>query len=313
MARTLSFILLLLCCHLQPAIAQNINTLVLYTKAASPYQKAYEQIIDGISSSLNSDLLTLGIPKDFDIKKIQQWIDENVKSADNLVILGSRALKASELLNLKKLQIITGALDILPGEDQNPGISIRVHPAVYLEHLRLLSPNSTKLIMFYNSNDKALVPIVENEAKNIGVTVNSIPVIDATSAIRNIASTFESVDPSDTAIWFTRDVIELNSEVLYPFILEESWNLHIPIFSEMISHTKRGFLFSLYPDYNGIGKELALIINDYAKGQTALRVRFSKAVKFAVNIRTLQHLGIAPDQRALQNIDLKFPAWKITN
>jgi putative ABC transport system substrate-binding protein len=310
MARNLFLMLMLQFCLLQYAIAQNRDVLLLYPETESPYHNAYEQIIIGIKSSISYELQTLSLPKDYKLASIQEWIDENKNSANYLIALGSRALKVSNLLRYHQLQVVASAVDVLPGRDQVPGVSIRVHPAVYLQHLRLLSPNSTRLLLFHNKNDEALVPFVEHEAQKIGIVVRSVPVNNATEGMRNIASIINDVDPKKTAIWFTRNVIELNSELFYPYILEESWNRYIPVFSGMISHTKRGFLFSLYPDYQGVGQEIGQIIRDHEQSHTVVTTHFSKAVKFALNIRTLQHLGLMPDNTTLQKVDLMFPAWK---
>jgi putative ABC transport system substrate-binding protein len=204
-------------------------------------------------------------------------------------------------------------VDILPGKDTIPGVSIRIHPRDYLTHLRLLSPNSNNIIIFYLEDDKSLIPLIETEARKHGFSVNPVRVIDAVSAIRSISAVINEADPANTAMWFTRDVIELNTELLFPYILEESWKRGIPVFSGMISHTKRGFLFSLYPDYEGIGEALGRSIEAFTSGRRALQAEFCPAVKFALNIRTVQHLGLTPNEIVLKNVDLTFPAWRTTD
>lgn len=312
MDRTLLLILLLQYGLVLSASAQERGLLILYPEAASPYQKVYEQIIDGIRSSTKDDLRTLALSQEYDLDKFQHWLDNNKSTADALVVLGSRALKAAGSLE-HQLPLVVGAVDILPGKDPISGVSIRIHPADYLEHLQLLSPDSTHVVVFYNEQDNALVPLIEAEAHNRGMAVTPISVIDVPGAIRSIAAVLKEADPANTAIWFTRNVIELNTELLYPYVLEASWNRHIPVFSGLISHTKRGFLFSLYPDYQGMGNELGRIIEAHARKHTGLPSAFCRAVKFALNIRTVQHLGLKPGDRILQNVDLTFPAWQTTD
>jgi putative ABC transport system substrate-binding protein len=312
MVRTLILIFLLQYGLVRLASAQERDLLILYPEAANPYQKVYQQIIDGIRSSIKDDLHTLALAQDHDLDKARRWLDKNKSTADALVVLGNRALKAAGLLN-QQLPLVVGAVDILPGKDRIPGVSIRIHPADYLEHLRLLSPNSTKVVVFYNEHDKELVPLIESEARKRDITITPIPVTDVTDAIRSIAAVLKNADPANTAIWFARNVIELNTELLYPYILEESWNRHIPVFSTMISHTKRGFLFSLYPDYQGMGEALGHLIEAHVHSGIVLKTAFCPAVKFALNIRTIQHLGLTPSDRTLGNVDLTFPAWQTTD
>jgi putative ABC transport system substrate-binding protein len=255
---------------------------------------------------------TLALRPDYDLDKHWRLLENNIITADALVVLGSRVLKAVAPLN-HQFPLVAGAVDILPGRDTIPGVSIRIHPTDYLEHLRLLSPGSTKVIVFYNEQDKALVPLIELEARKRDIAITPIPVTDVEGAIRSIAAVLKEVDPANTAIWFTRNVIELNTELLYPYILEETWNRRIPVFTGMISHTKRGFLFSLYPDYKGMGEALTNLIDAHAQKDSALQTVFCPAVKFALNIRTVQHLGFTPEDTTIQNVDLTFHAWQTTD
>jgi putative ABC transport system substrate-binding protein len=257
-------------------------------------------------------LYTLALSQDFDLDKVRHWLGDKNSSAEALVVLGSRALKAAGSLEYK-LPLVAGAVDILPGRDRVTGVSIRIHPADYLEHLRLLSPDSTKVVVFYNEQDKALVPLIENEAYKRDITVTAIPVSDVAGTIRSITAVLKAADPANTAIWFTRNVIELNTELLYPYILEESWNRHIPVFSGMISHTKRGFLFSLYPDYQGMGEALGHLIEAHAYRDASSKTEFCTTAKFALNIRTVQHLGLTPEDKTMEIVDLIFPAWQTTD
>jgi putative ABC transport system substrate-binding protein len=312
MVRTLLLILLLQYGLVQLASAQERELLILYPEVASPYQKVYEKIIDGLRSSSKDNLRTLALSQDYNLDKFRRWLDNNKSTADSLVVLGSRALKAAGSIN-HQLPLIAGAVDILPGRDSITGVSIRIHPADYLEQLQLISPHSNHVVVFFNEQDKALVPLIEIEARRRDIAITPISVTDVPGAIRSIAAVLKDADPAYTAIWFARNVIELNTELLYPYILEASWNRQIPVFSGMISHTKRGFLFSLYPDYQGMGNELGRIIEKHARNSTGSHTVFCRAVKFALNIRTVQHLGLNPGDTILQNVDLTFPAWQTTD
>jgi putative ABC transport system substrate-binding protein len=312
MVRTLLLILLLQGGLVRPVFAEDRGLLILYPETANPYRKVYEQIIDGIRTTNQDSLRAKTLPRNYNIKNIRRWLEEYKSSANTLVVLGSRALNAVGAVG-SPLPFVAGAVDILPGKDSIPGVSIRIHPRDYLSHLRLLSPDSTNLIVFYLEDDKALIPLIETEAHKRGVSVNSVPVINTAGAIRSIAAVLNEADPTNTAIWFTRDVIELNTELLYPYVLEESWKRRIPVFSGMISHTKRGFLFSLYPDYEGMGEALGRRIAVSTSGRRVFQAEFCPVVKFALNTRTVQHLGLTPSETVLKNVDLTFPAWQTTD
>jgi putative ABC transport system substrate-binding protein len=312
MVRTLLLILLLQYGFALSASARDREIIILYPETDKPYHKVYEQIIDGIRSSTKDQLRTLALAQDYDPDKAQRWLNDNKGTADALVVLGSRALRLADSLK-HQLPLVAGAVDILPGKDRITGVSIRIHPADYLEHLRLLLPNSNNVVVFHTEHDTALVPVIVAEARKRDIAVTPITVTDVTGAIRSFTAVLKEADSTHTAIWFSRNVIELNTELLYPYILEESWNRHIPVFSGMISHTKRGFLFSLYPDYQGMGKALGHLIETHGHKDTVIRTTFCPTVKFALNIRTVQHLGLTPGDTTLENVDLTFPAWQTTD
>jgi putative ABC transport system substrate-binding protein len=308
MARTLLIMLLLQFSNLPFSMAQDSSILVLFPEVDDPYRKAYEQIIEGLRSSGVGSLHSQPISKGQDFSKTQRWIDEHESSAKYLVTLGGRALQASGHLR-HELRIIASAIDILPGDYPVSGVSIFIHPEIYLEYLTTLSPQINQLVLYYNKKDESIIEIVEKEAYQRGIEVTPISVINIETAILQITDMLKGIDPKTTAIWFTHNVIEFNTELLYPYILEESWNRRILVFSSMVSHTKRGFLFSLYPDYQGVGKEIGQLISEHELHDDAIVVRYTRAAKFALNTRTAQRLGLIIDNKTLKIIDVKFPAW----
>jgi putative tryptophan/tyrosine transport system substrate-binding protein len=165
------------------------------------------------------------------------------------------------------------------------------------------------LLVFYRKNDDALISIIEKAANLRSIEVTPVPVTDVTTTVRQITAIFKELDPATTAIWFTHHIIELNTELLFPYILEASWNRCIPVFSSVITHTKRGFLFSLYPDYHGIGEELGHFIAEHRQEDSAFKFKLTHAAKFVLNTRTAQHLGLLIDDALLESVDVSFPGW----
>jgi putative ABC transport system substrate-binding protein len=301
-------LLILLHCSLnETAIAQDNAILILYPRTVSPYAEVYQQIIEGIRSSTKLSLNTMALPKDYNLKKIQRWIDGNNSNTGYLVVLGKRAYQASQLLNHKHT-LLTGALDRLPGTNRTPGVTIHIDPSQYLEHLLTLSPDVTQLTLFYNQNNEDLIPLILEISQQKGIKITPVAVTDIETAIRQIGDALKNADPSKSAIWFTQNVIGLNTELLFPYILDISWRKRIPVFSGLISHTKRGFLFSLYPDYYGIGEELGEIIVGHKLNKKINVTQFTQSTKFILNTRTAQHLGLAIGDSILKKADVIFPA-----
>ena len=125
----------------------------------------------------------------------------------------------------------------------------------------------------------------------------TIGVTDAFDLARQLARTFKTLDPHTTALWFGGNTIQLNDELIYSYVLEQTWDRGIAVFSDTIVHVKRGFLFALYPDYAAIGSELGTLIQQHAR-MTGLR--FSRAGRLAFNLRTARHLGLTVSDALIQ-------------
>lgn len=77
--------------------------------------------------------------------------------------------------------------------------------------------------------------------------------------------------------------------MLYSYILEQTWDRGIAVFSDTIAHVKFGFLFAYYPNYLEIGVELGKLIKKKPQNK---QLQFSRTGQLALNMRTCRHLGI---------------------
>jgi putative ABC transport system substrate-binding protein len=297
--------LLLLIC-VAPACAASGTLLVLYPQAPPPYRAAFEQIIAGIERAASGSLRSLALSPDYDIALLERWIQSHRDEQTALVLLGQRALRAHRKLSTP-LPVFAGGINGIPGQVPLPGVSVTIDPSLFLDSVRELCPSAKTVIAFYNARNPGLVSLLEKAASERGLTLRPVAVADARTAVKAIGRIFDSVDPRTTALWFTGNTVNINTELIFPFVLEQAWKRRIPVFSETLSHTKRGFLFSLYPDYHGMGREIASLIEN-ATAHPPRTLLLTRAARLALNTRTARHLAIPLRKDVIDKADALFPA-----
>ena len=300
MRRAVAFSLL----FLQAARAIGGTVLVLYPDAPPPYRLAFEQMIAGIERLAGRPVRTRALSDPDDPAAVARWIDTHRDNGALLVLLGHRAVAMSAML-ATGLPVLVGGITSMPDQVKAPGVSLTIDPALFLATVHDLLPATKTVVVVYNAHYQGLVPRLEHAALAQGLTIQSLAVADAASAVEQLSRTFATIDPHTTALWFTQDTLSLNSELIFPFVLEETWARGIPAFSETVAHTKRGLLFSLYPDYHGIGMELGERIGKATGAPPEFTL--TRAARLAVNLRTARHLGLSPRAEVMEKAAVLFP------
>ena len=113
----------------------------------------------------------------------------------------------------------------------------------------------------------------------------------------------------DTALWLLQDSKVVDSKVVLPFILEKAWQKHIVVFSSALSHVKKGVLFSMYPNNEAHGEQLASLLLQESRGSSNQRNTLSptNGLQDAINSRTAEHLGLNLSRSKLREFDVVFP------
>lgn len=281
--------------------------LVLYPEAPDPYRLAFEQLMTGIARTVGGPVQRRMVTATTERAQIQSWLD-SVERDTAVVILGQPTTVLVELGQDRRAgrRVFVGGVNALPGHVPWPGVSLIVEPTLYLQTLRELLPNIRRVIAFYHAQDSAWVPLATRAAASVGVSVEPVAVTDVVSAVREVTQALKTLDPQTTALWFTANTLDLDPELLVPFVLERAWDQNIAVFSDTVTHAKRGFLFALYPDYTEIGAELGQRIRQGAAGQTA-GFTLTRAARFALNGRTARHLGIPLSDDLIRRADPLYP------
>jgi putative ABC transport system substrate-binding protein len=279
--------------------------LVLYPEAPPPYQQAFEQIVAGLARAAPGPLQTLALAPEWEPAHVRRWLDDRRDRASALVLLGQRALH-TYAADWTELPVLVGGVNALPGQTAWPGVSLIIDPEVFVQTLRDLLPAVDTVVVIHHAQDRVWLQRVEQAAAGRGLRVAPTAVADPTTAVREITQTFERIDPRTTALWFSRNTLSLNTELIVPFVLEETWNRRIAAFSDTVTHTQRGLLFSLYPDYGGVGEELGGRLRTAGR-EPATDLRYTRAARLALNVRTARRLELRPRPELLERAGLLFP------
>lgn len=304
-AKIVRAILLTVSLYPQSGLVADPPVFVFYPEAPEPYREAFEQIIDGFARAVGRPVrrkMTTAATRPADL---DEWLASE-GGATTVVLLGQQTQRLYEEAHPPGPSAWVAGTNALPGQTSWSGVSLVIAPDLYLDALRDLSPDIRRVIAIHHERDGAWVSLVKRAAARAGTDVAFVAVADADSAVRRITETLETLDPKTTALWFAKNTIGLDTELLYPFVLEEAWRRRIAVFSDAVTHAKRGFLFALYPDYAGVGAELGERVRGGASPPAA-GLTPTRAARFALNVRTARHLGIAPTPDLIRRASPLFP------
>jgi putative ABC transport system substrate-binding protein len=279
--------------------------LVVYPEAPEPYREAFAQMVDGIARTAQKPLLQKTITATTTPDEFRGWLS-GAGRGETVVLLGHKALSVYGRDPPPGSTVLVGGISALPGQTPLPGISLTLDPALYLQALDELLPDIRRIVVYCNTQERSWIAQVEKAAKAMRIDVESVVVTDAFDAARQLGTTFKTLDPKTTALWFGRNTIALNADLLYSYVLEQTWDRNIAVFSETVAHVRGGFLFALYPDYAQHGAELGALIRQGPRPPGA-GLRFSRAGQLALNARTARHLGITPSDGVIRRAKPLFP------
>lgn len=261
--------------------------LAIYPEAPPPYREAFAQMLEGLTHTAGMPVLKKMMTATMTQEAFDRWLVEGRNQI--LVLLGQQALHFYAQSGHSRSDVFVTGVNALPGQVPFPGISLTVDPALYFRTLHELLPQIRRVVVYYNHQEEPWLLLVKNAAKEARIEVESIGVTDAFDLARRLGTTFATLDPHTTALWFGNNTIQLNDALIYAYVLEQTWDRGIAVFSETLAHVKRGFLFALYPDYTQIGAALGALIRQKTP---SAGLQFSRAGPLALNLRTARHLGL---------------------
>ena len=271
------------------------------------FRDIFSEITHGIESESHHKVLSYTISDDFHPDDFTSWAHAlNVKV---IIAIGNSGMKAAESVK-GEIPIISNAFLVPDKKDNITGISLAVDPIPLFNLLSAIAPNVKRVSVVYNPEISGwLIDIAKPLAKNLGLNLIAYEANDIKSAARLYVKILDQSKPNEDAIWLPQDKTTVNDEVILPLILKEAWNRSVVFFSSIGTHAKNGALFSLYPDYTGLGKSLATMANEYYdnKSKTYPKIVPLDDLQIAVNIRTADHLNLNINKTG-EKYDLVFPS-----
>lgn len=230
------------------------------------------------------------------------WV--NQQHPDMLITLGKRGFRIAKRL-YKKKSVVIGALPIKPNGVS--GISLSADPTFLFQSLNNLAPNISKVHVVYSSASNWLIDLASDQAQQYGLRINKLEVKNIKQALASYEQLLNHIDSTTDAIWLPADKITTHDQVILPTLLASSWEHNLVLFSSTSTHSKRGALFSVVPDYHALGKQLVTMVKQIHSSDQKTSVIPLQHLKLAVNLRTASHLGYNYPAQQKTQFHLTYP------
>ena len=274
----------------------------------APFKVIFDDISNGVNNKLNNKATKLVINKNFDSQDIAQWLQR--KNIDAVITLGVLGQKASIYVPNNMPVVMGGLLSAPKSTNTYPGIALTPKPDALFSLLMRLDKNRKKVIVVYNpTKNQWLIDLAKQQAVNKKVNLVAYKATDIKESAKIYNEILSQNGMEDTALWLLQDSKVVDSKVVLPFILEKAWQKHIVVFSSALSHVKKGVLFSMYPNNEAHGEQLASLLLQESRGSSNQRNTLSptNGLQDAINSRTAEHLGLNLSRSKLREFDVVFP------
>jgi putative ABC transport system substrate-binding protein len=268
---------------------------IVVSKRISPYNAAY----NGIVEVLSDEAVRFDLEGRHELGK--DVADEILKQGCDIVIpIGSLALDAVRLQISDKLIVYTMVASpptALKVEPNVAGIDIETPPGPFLDAIKKMLPNATRVGIVYNPAYAAgYVAQVQKIASRYGIEL----VTRTISSMKMLPNAVRDLVPRSDVLLMVPDPTSSNRKA-FEYMLLESARRGIPLVGLSKNHVRDGALFSFVLDYRDIGKR---------SGEMARRARESIAaaklykpplnIALVINEKTAKRLGLRIDPSLLK-------------
>jgi len=304
MTRFVGTLLLLLFGLLSPVHASDggrDNLLILLPKLSAAYDRIFAEILTGITAHDGVTAHTYTLTNASQKEDIQKEID--AKQIDAVIALGHTSYNIAKKFH-NQLPVIHGGMIMTP--NGHSGISLVGSPVQFFAHLKNIAPNVKRIFTVYNEKNSGwLIRIAEQEALKLNIELQALEASDIRGAARQFKTILSEAGDATDAIWLLFDKVVPHQTIL-PLALDAAWKKNIVLFSNNPAHTKRGALFSLFPDHEKMGYSLAELSIQQINSNTPLVLPLSN-LKVSVNERTASHLGLHYSSGQRASFDIIYP------
>ena len=281
---------------------------IIIPELRAPFNEIFESVADGIENKLGGRATRLVLEKDYSPSKVSAWVSANKLEA--VITLGSRGKKAAAYLPQDIPLVMGGLLSASSRENHHPGLALTPDPRAMFLLLKELDASRTKVVVVYNPlKYQWLIDIAKRQVAENGVQLVEYKATDLKQAAIIYNEIFSQPRLDKTALWLLQDRTVVDSKVVLPFILENTWQKDMIVFSSALGHVSKGVLFAMYPNNEKHGEQLAGMLMQVKAGSTKYsnRILPSTGLQKAINSRTAEHLGIKRSKKELRKFDVVFP------
>lgn len=288
---------------------------IVYPDIGEPYRSAFSAIVRGIEDGAQGRTTRLAIAPNATATTLAD--DPRLRQARTVIALGRSGLKVASGLDRKVNVIAAGVLSVPEGESPAWMIqSLAPDPALLFSRLKAFVPRARRVVVVYDPRQNEwLIRLAREAARQQGLELLTLEAEDLKVALKRYQDLMGQLNPRRDVLWLPQDSATVDESTVLPWLLRESWDHGIPVFSSNVAHVRRGALFALYPDNTELGRHLGATAQAVqampstpsasapatSRGLVALR-----QVLTAVNARTAMHLGVDL-QAAGQPIHLILP------
>jgi len=302
MIKILFFSLASLCCLARAATAEEVAILV--TEEAAAYEKVAKEIEAQLGHSYKTyDMKDSFSQNDAIISQI------NAQKPALIIALGDKAAElASEKLNSTPILIgMVLELDKEPFKGAGiEGVGLQIPPQSVLTQLKLLVPNFKRIGVLSSGTEFASFRnSIKEIAQGLGVQAVDLTVSDKKDVANRVGQELSNLD----ALWLLPDPTILDNATFQGIVGKaQAAKKAIVVYSE--NFVRAGALFSVSPDYQATGQQLALLAKkmlakENVKPEHPYLSKFHYPIgSYSVlNTRTAQQIGLNLSQQQLGFID----------
>ncbi len=272
----------------------SFTVVVVKSQDLAPYNRA----VDGFRETISNRVVELNLKGDSG--EDHEAIIKQIGHIRPDVILAV-GVKAALLAKSKLIQYpIVYAMVISPEKyrlsgDNIYGIPLEVPPSEQFKVLKRIIPALEHIGVIYDPEiSGGLVAKAIDQAKNLGLSLETLEVHsrkEVPNAVHHLK------DKEIDAIWMVPDSTVYSEETL-PFILTFAFDEGLPFLAFSESFVEAGALLSLSPDYEDVGRQASLKIDEILNGKVQNSSHPFK-YRLVLNLKTAKKIHIVIPQPIL--------------
>jgi putative ABC transport system substrate-binding protein len=230
---------------------------------------------------------------------------------ETVIALGNAGYRLAQGFS-NVMPVVVGAVLLTPGEDQQgmSGVSLIPDPELLISKLKQFVPAVKDVSVIYHpEQSRNAIMRATSVSRALAITLDARAVADVKESAARYHALLEGIANGSTAVWLPQNDDTLDDDILLPLVLRNAWDKGFVVFSSNLDHVRRGALFSLYPDNEGLGRHLAALALQRSLGPDSKsgKIEYLRDVRIAVNLRTAEHLGLSFPGPLLHEFGMTFP------